>query len=299
MSTVPGVSVRHYARRRLNPYRGVVHVLDAGDALAYTYDGLIWHLRADDGQGRVRPIGVWLEGEGLKVGTRLPDGLHDALLHHPPLPFPLADQVELWLLDRERGLPLALLASELPGAQQHERIEPEWQPFVASYTGFRSPALTRRDQVVGGGQPRHRDWLARMVNNAARPHPCAQWFHRREDGSGQGGHGLRLPAEWRARSLPAAAFPELLVRERWNNLLEQSVINDYHMHLAPLLLMLPGLTDEKRERLESAACQQPRRLARIYRLLPRVLQPERLNAALVAARLEEAAEAPADALLDI
>lgn len=284
--------IRTYARRRVNPYRGVVHILDLGEATAQTHDGLTWHLRAEDGQGLMRPVGVWVEGEGVRAGTRIPAELIEALQQHPPLPFRLADRMELWLLDKERGLPLALLASELPSRFRHERIEPEWHPFALSYTAFRSAALARREESSGTADSRHRDWLARTVNGAARPYPAAQWFQRQPDGAGEGRSGLRLEAVWQQRTLTAQDFPELLVRASWNNLLEQSVIKEYHTWLAPLLLLLPDLSDATREWLEAAACRHPAWLARVHRLIPRVLDRARLNAALVAARLEVAAGTP-------
>jgi hypothetical protein len=90
----------------------------------------------------------------------------------------------------------------------------------------------------------------------------------------------------------AEDFPELLVREqwenRWNSRLEQSVISDYHRWLAPLLLLWPRLSHVTRARLELEACEKPQWLARVYRLLPTLLNPAQINAALVAARLEQA-----------
>lgn len=279
--------MRAYAYRLLNPYRGVVHVLDLGEASATTYDGHIWHLHAEDSQGWWRPVGVWVEGEGVRRGTRIPNELLEALETHPPLPFVLVDRMELWLLDKSDGLPLALLASELPSRFRPVRIDPEWHPFALSYTGFRSETLARHEAAIGAHE-RHRDWLARTVNSAARPYPAAQWFLRLPDGSGEGRDGLRLPADWQQRTLPPETFPELLVRAHWKNPLEQSVIRDYHKWLAPLLLLLPGLSDASRAWLEAEACRQPTRLARVHRLLPRVLDRAALNAALVAARLEAA-----------
>jgi hypothetical protein len=290
--------LRTYARRRVNPYRGVVHVLDLGEAMAHTYDGLTWHLRAEDGQGLMRPVGVWVEGEGVRAGTRIPPELIEALRQHPPLPFMLADRMELWLLDKAQGLPLALLATELPSRYRYERIEPEWHPFPLSYIAFRSAALARREDSPGTLDSRHRDWLARTVNGAARPYPAAQWFQRRPDGAGEGRAGLRLEVPWQRRRLSAQDFPELLVRASWNNPLEQSVIKDYHTWLAPLLLLLPDLSDATRAWLEVAACRQPAWLARVHRLLPRVLDPARINAALVAARLQAAAGTPETAIFD-
>jgi len=280
---------RYYALRRLNPYRGVVHMVEAGEASAHTYDGVTWYLRADDGYGWVRPTGVWVEGGGLKAGQAAGQGdILAALESRPPLPYPLADGLELWLLDQEAGLPLALLGSERPSRHVPGEIDPTWQPFALRYTGFRSAALAERE----AGRPQvasaHRDALARLVNAAARPGPAAQWFRRTPEG-GEGLEGLRLKPEWEGRALPAGAFPELLVREEWNNRLEQSVINDYHAWLAPLLLLLPRLAPATRERLEKAAALRPGWLLKVHRLLPAVLDRERLNAALVAARMEESA----------
>ncbi|MEW6678506.1 MAG: hypothetical protein AB1421_11350 [Pseudomonadota bacterium] len=279
---------RYYALRRVNPYRGVIQVVDVGEATAQSRDGVTWHLRADDGQGLIRPVGVWQAESGMALGR--PDVAPDliaALETHPALPFPIFDTWELWLLDKESGLPLALLETARSGEPQGVSREPQWYPFVESYTGFQSPSLAQRDALAGSSQS-HRDILARMVNNTARPFPMTQWFRRGQSGVGEGAGGARIPHEWRERQLPPEAFPTLLVRENWNSRLEQSVIGDYHAWLAPLLLLWPRLTTETRDRLEVLACQRPGWLARIYRLLPRVVDPARLNAALVMARLEQA-----------
>jgi hypothetical protein len=278
---------RYYALRRVNPYRGVVEVVDMGEATAHSYDGLTWHLRADDGQGLMRPVGVWEEGAGLRAGQpgTAPD-LMAALETRPALPFPIFDTWELWLLHRETGLPLAIIDTAREGEPRPEGRDMPWHPFVASYTGFRSEALAPRDALGAGVS--HREMLARFVNHAARPHPMTQWFLRDQSGTGRGGSGARLPHEWRGRTLSPEVFPELLVQENLNSRLEQSVIADYHAWLAPLLLLWPRLTMATRDRLEALACNRPWWLVRVHRLLPRVVDPARLNAALVAARLEQA-----------
>lgn len=279
----------YYALRRVNPYRGVVQYVDVGGAVASSHDGVIWHLRADDGYGLVRPVGVWQAGRGLKIGhARGIEDLLAALETHPALPFPIFDIWELWLLDREAGMPLALLATSRLAPRGGANIETEWFPFSLTYTGFRTSALAERDALAPSAAGGHRDVLAKMVNHAARPYAMAQWFRRGQDGIGHGGAGLRLPYEWRARTLPAETFPELLVREKWNTRLEHSVISDYHRWLAPLLLLWPRLSEATRRRLELAACENPRWLARVQHLLPPPLEAERIRAALVAARMQEA-----------
>ena len=283
------MSARYYALRRLNPYRGVVAVVEVGDAEARSLDGVIWHLRADDGHGWVRPVGVWLAGEGVKagVGHRYP-ALLAALAVMPPLPFPLADSVELWLLDKQTGLPLALLDAQRPDAHRHAPAELEWVPFALRYRGFQSAALAGQEAGSRHG-PRHCDYLQRIVNLRARPYAAAQWFRRLPGGGGEGLTGYRLDPGWQGRHLPPEAFPALLVSGEWNSLLEKSVIADYHAWLAPFLLCWPGLSEPTRAGLEAAAVLRPRWLAQVHRLLPEVLDRDRLNATLVAARLEQAA----------
>jgi hypothetical protein len=286
----------YYALRRVNPYRGVVHYVDIGEAIAHTFDGVSWHLRADDGYGLVRPVGIWEEGVGLKLGQ--PAGLEDiifALETRPALPFPIFDTHELWLLDHENGLPLALLATQRGNVMTGDQLDSEWHPFVLTYTGFHSAALAKRDAIALHPTDAHRDCLSHIVNQVARPNARKQWFKRGQDGIGQGLPGPRLPYEWRNRQVRAEDFPELLVREQWgndtnslNSRLEQSVISDYHRWLAPLLLLWPRLSLATRSRLEIEACEKPLWLARVYRLLPTMVNPAQINAGLVAARLEQA-----------
>ena len=286
---------RYFALRRVNPYRGVVQHVEAGESVATSHDGLTWHIRADDGYGWVRPAGVWEEGVGLRMGQARDLGdILAALETRPALPFPMFDVHELWLLDRDSGLPLALLATDRGMTPGSAETEVDWLPFVTAHTGFSSAALASHGVSPSGAA--HKDFLARFVNQAARPNPMTQWFKRGQDGIGHGEPGRRLPYEWRGRQVASVDFPQLLVREHWNNPLEQSVIADYHHRLAPLLLLWPRLSPETRLRLEGQACENPRWLARVHRLLPVRMMPERIQAALVAARLEEALEPGADDL---
>lgn len=80
---------RYYALRRVNPYRGVVQIVEVGEVTAHSFDGVAWHLRADDGYGWVRPTGIWIEGEGLKAGhAKNLDDILPALETRPPCRFP-------------------------------------------------------------------------------------------------------------------------------------------------------------------------------------------------------------------
>ena len=168
---------RYFSQRRLNPYRGVVQVAAAGRAEARSQDGLTWHLRADDGHGWVRPVGVWVEGEGLRagVGERFPEVLA-ALADRPALPFPMADSAELWLLDKATGRPLALLNTGRPDEPLHAVPELEWIPFALTYRGFHSPALAGAEEAFLSGTTRDVQPIRNVdgVGLAAAPGPVTR-----------------------------------------------------------------------------------------------------------------------------
>lgn len=249
-------SIRYFSRRILNPFRGVVQVVEVESASAVSRDGLTWHLYGNDGHGWLRPIGVWETGRGQTRGIDLPPVLRAALKALPALPFAPDDAAECWLLDVE-GRPLALLASaaqpgELPPG---EAIDLFWQPFVETYTGFDSAAL----QAAGIPQAQHARWLAEAINARAGAPREIRWFR-----AGEINGLLAVPS---------------------NNLLEQSAIADYHAHLAPMLLACAGLDDTLRAILERAAFENPQACERGFRLWSKVIDTERLQATRVAARL--------------
>ena len=80
------------------------------------------------------------------------------------------------------------------------------------------------------------------------------------------------------------------MRETWNSRLENLVIADYHAWQASILLLWPRLSVATRARLEILACEKPQWLARIHHLLPCRVDARMIQAALVAARLENSVE---------
>jgi hypothetical protein len=124
-----------YAERMLNPFHGVVNVVEISGADAVSRDGRIWTLyvhgeRAtledDPWTGVQTPdtkFGIWSASDGLRrapvrssadYATLQSRGLQllAAVEHNSRrLPFPLVDRHELWLLDAKTRLPLALLQS--------------------------------------------------------------------------------------------------------------------------------------------------------------------------------------------
>jgi hypothetical protein len=218
------------------------------------------------------------------------DNLLDALKKQPPVPFPIRDRFELWLLNNETRKPLALLKTCYKAHDMERVNDPHWRPFLMTDTGFVSPTLreAERGKPQRGWPMPHRDQLESQVNVASRPMPAAQWFERQSDGSGTGRKGLRLSDEEIGRTLAKEDFPELLISENWGDDTKSGLACDYHDWYAASLLVHQNLSRTTRERLERAACRRPQTLLSSYPLIPEILDEESMEVALVSAKLMNA-----------
>jgi hypothetical protein len=280
---------KYYSQRQLSPYRGMLHVVDVGHALAYTMDGEHWRARLRSREGRLWPVGGWMD-DAHRFSPADSASLMDAVDRRPPLPFPQVDRVELWLLDKHAGVPLALLQTRNTVSAAEVPADPAWRPFLAGDTDFHAECLCVPDAAhPGAAWPvPHRDVLAGYVNTAAGPCPAAQWFLRDSQGRGAALKGLRLDPGWQGRTLGKEAFPEMLVSERWSDATATALASEYHDWNAAALLTHLDLTSETRRRLEAAACRRPDKLLEVFRLIPRFVDRARLEIALVQARLMQA-----------
>jgi hypothetical protein len=300
---------RRYAIRRLNPFLGVVQVLEIPGGRALSYDGREWELQveterpehtwgsiertrvvrqffrfgnwnAEQGLSRV-PVNPILDiGAMLEASEQLLAALRGSL---QLLPFPFEDRYEYWLLDRDRQ-PLALLAS---CAEQRftEQIRPDrWQATLPTTRDFVSARLEQ--QAVANhdqqGARHHAEQLERQVRDTAGPTPHRCWYQRQP---GADATPLDEPFE----PLPDSAFPELPWRDSWTEPAQQGLVDDYLNWLAPRLLTLDSLSEPLRRRLERAACAQALLVADLHLLYPAILQHDLLDAARVEARLRRAA----------
>jgi hypothetical protein len=298
---------RHYAVRRVNPFEGVLQIVETHNARAYSPNGQVWQVQVlaqrPDHTWRsfsdVLPIeqffnfGLWDAQDGLHripanpvmdIGgmTRAAQALTAAL--RPlleRLPFPLADLYECWATDYQ-GRPVALLATTEEPARMRDIRAGRWQATRLAEHDFVAPSLLARDiPAVGEFGPRqHAEQLERQVRQLGQ-HKA--WFRRLPDGRGQ-----RLEPRRDDTPLPAAAFPPLGLKADWQNDQERELALDYLAWLAPQLLMLQDIDDEQRAWLEGHACRRALELAAGYRLIPRVLDHRRVEAARVEARLRKA-----------
>lgn len=283
---------RYYSLRRLSPYQGTVQVVELPGFRAMSADGVTWTVQMPNEGSRYATHALWRpDGSGTLIEDARTEIPLAALRAHPPFPFPLADALELWLLDAKELLPLAILASILPRATPPSVPRPVWQAALKGDNSFVAESYAALGVMPGDDS--HRERLERRVAETAGEPPRAQWFQRTDDGGGRGLNGLNLPAALEERRLAPAQFPELLLREHWDNRGDAALARDYHDWLAPRLLTHANLARATRERLERAACRQAEVLYRLRHLLPEAVDPERMRVAMVEAVIRRAGKAPA------
>jgi hypothetical protein len=247
-------------------------------------------LRAAQGQRAVHS--VWRDGSDKDIPFDSAQPGFEALFSHPPTPFPLADNLELWLLDAEQGMPLALLRSLLPREEPPAVTDVSWIAGFRDEESFYAPSLasTQASKESRSYIP-HAEVLTRCVRTAAGTNPMTQWFLRQEDGSGVGASGHNLATGLEGRTLNKAKFPRFLLREDWEDDMRTRLVGDYHSWQAPYLLTHTNYSAETRDWLERAACQQAERLYSVRKLLPVILNKDLVDAAMVEAVIRRTAVA--------
>ena len=141
----------YYGVRRLGPYLGVIQVIDVGDACAYSTNGQTWRVRQQTASGHFRWGVTQVSDENVdQVRIVNADNLVEALRKRPPVPFPIRDRYELWLLNKKTRKPLALLRTRYKAREMEAVSDPHWRPFLMTDTDFVSPTLQERSSEGRG-----------------------------------------------------------------------------------------------------------------------------------------------------
>ena len=304
-----------YAQRMLNPYHGVINVVESDSADAVTRDGIEWMLylqgqaeeeRLEDGtvarfQTPDIKYGNWSKTRGLKrapvrsvVDFDKLEARGQALLEavkaaSPRAPFALRDHFEYWLLEDDSKRPVAMIDSSC-GFPEAVEAPPAWRPGQASHREFVSARLEGAPTTGLPLDLTPAARLARAVNRAAGRRPVAQWFRRLADGRGVGVLDQHLPSPLRERTLGACEFPELMLATDWKDQAIATLAEDFLAWQAPWLLQLQRLSKRTRSSLERAARQRAGLTASLHHLYPEVVDAKQIRAALVEARLREGEE---------
>lgn len=281
-----------YSLRQWSPYQGTVQIVEIPGFRAVSRDGQRWQIQVRNEGIRFFTYGTWsADGSGNLIATEHTRALVDALEQHPALPFPAIDSLELWLLDQKQQLPLALLRSMPDAHRPYVTDLLRWQPAITSNTEFVSESMLSRSE---NDEPRHfphHQVLERFISAEAGAFPSAQWFRRQPDGSGLGLQASNLAADVADRVLPATAFPELLVRENWDEQMFSELVADYHSWQAPELLTHATLSAPVRDQLERKACESAQRVYHLRNVLPEIINQDLIKAAFVEAVIRQAVSA--------
>lgn len=292
--TVENEAVRSYAIRRVNPFRGVMQIIEAEEGRALSCNGIVWEIlvrarrsnaRDCPGRDNQRKIfyrfGMWSMDDGLLQRANSPAEDQDyfdlamkceALVeyvraHHQQLPFKLEDNRELWLFDSDNQSPLALLASLRPVASL-PRSEPRGWSCCTGANG--SPSQRRFPQA--------RD-LETQVRQRAGFKINKYWVKRLADGDGI--------VEITGDTISANQFPVLLLEENWVNDEEQRRACEYIKWISPSLLTLQHLDKGIRTCIENNLNVQAISIEHHWHLYPEIINQKLLKAARVQSRIEQ------------
>jgi hypothetical protein len=289
--------VRCYGLRRVNPFRGVYHVIETAAGRAISANGVVWDIEViaekpaawgslnvrASGQAYIR-YGLWSVDEGLvnrPLSPRLSSELDsdplskqchevieeiEANIGH--LPFELIDDRELWLFDSDRVTPIVLLASI---ASHQKPPSPQPRYWSASVGTQGVPSQHRFEQCSE---------LEQQVRERAGFNTTRLWVQRDRLGGGQ--------IEATGVHLDAVDFPRFLINQHWQDPALAQRVEYYIDWIAPSLLTLQGLSDGERHRLEQALHIQAISVEHHWHLYPRVVDEKYLKSARIQSRLQQA-----------
>lgn len=284
--------VRSYAIRRVNPFVGVLQVIETMAGRATSANGIVWDIqvlternewgslnRGNPQQAYYR-YGLWSLEEGLvhrplaaqHGNDPLTEKSHDLIACIRPrleqLPFTLEDSHELWLFDQDDQQPLALLASATPGDQ---RPSPEPRYWSSSLGVSSAPSQYRYPQA---------SQLEAMVKKRAGFNINKHWVIRQPDGSAiMQEKGLHLQADM---------LPTYLLTEDWPEAEQAVLATAYLEWIAPSLLTLQHLSVVDRERMENCLNKQAISVEHHWHLYPDIINEQKLRSARVQSRLQRA-----------
>ena len=290
-----GNAVDSYAIRRLNPFRGVMQVIECDEGKALSCYGVVWEILVRAMRGSTEwgslnrnskkhtyyRFGLWSKSEGLLKRSNSPSPEQDyyelasrceKLIEYIDerqhrLPFDLRDDHELWLFDSNNEYPIALLAAI---TKQAELPSPEPKYWTASLGANGVPSQRRF--------PETRE-LEAQVKQRAGFNIKKHWVRRQPDGSGH--------IESLQRHLQAEDFPPLLLNEHWHDAEQQRRADDYIRWITPSLLTLQNLDRTTRARLEQNLNVQAVSIEHHWHLFPEVIDDKLLKAARVQSKIEQ------------
>jgi hypothetical protein len=284
--------IQAYSKRLLSPFTGQVQIVESTNARALTLGGAEWEIQfklpherggmhSHDTDGKavrsrycrvavIRDAGIERIPPPLGLdAVQIENSIEELAAHLADisLPLPAADLYEFWLLDEKHETPLALIYSCVNEEEMSLfPFRPEWTALSAAMMEVRRTPDELQHYV-----PPVNYQVQQMVNERAGRKPHASWIRRRE-------------------GLPTV-FPPLLLTEDWEEEQQHQLCQRYIQRQAPRLLMLQGLSQDDRRRLEQAAREEVFEVERFYPLYPDVVDEQLMSNIRVEARLRRSVEA--------
>ena len=288
---------RFYSLRSMSPFSGTVQVVEQAESRAFSTDGINWEIQVlaesinsfwsmpdtESSDRQFYRYAIWSAHEGLvhlRVNPILDIGklqqaggqlLNELKIIHDKVPLPQEDAYELWLLDQDDQLPLALVDTSID--EPTAKTTPS--PWVALPKQQNNAHL--KNAMLIEQQVRRRNGQGR----------AAQWFVRQSDGSGNGLNG-KMSSHLEGRELSKESFPELLLQEQWSDPNAQQLVDDYLNWLAPKLLTLQHLSPSTRTRLELVAAKNPLLMETLHLIYPEIIDQDNFTSVRVQAKLMRA-----------
>lgn len=287
-------SLRVYATRRVNPFLGVMQIVEAEEGRALSCNGVVWEILVRATRGSTRGgldqidkkktyfrFGMWSNNDGLMKRASSPAADQDYFElaskceklvehvreHQCQLPFHLEDNIELWLFGSNTQQPLALLSSLIPGASLPSPEPRYWSSCIGADG---SPGQRRFPQARE---------LETQVKQRAGLNTNKYWIKRLP-----GGDGL---VENTGDTIHADRFPVFLLDEKWANDEEQQRAHEYIEWISPSLLTLQHLDNETRARIERNLNVQAVSIEHHWHLYPEIINQKLLKAARVQSKIEK------------
>ena len=284
--------IRAYAIRRVNPFLGVLQVIETEGGRAVSSNGVVWEIELRTERSGMwgslnqhikeavyYRFGLWSAEEGLVNRPLAPHLDRDPLISQCDilikcieqrlqlLPFKLIDNRELWLFDRDQQQPLALLASQKQGDRPLSPEPKYWKSCLGANgvaSQYRYPQATQ---------------LEKLVERSASTNIFKYWINREADGSGT--------LEHNGETIRENDLPCFLLSESWSNDEALALVNDYIAWIAPSLLSLQHLAEAERDRLENHLNVQAVSIEHHWHLYPDVVDEKKLKAARVQCRIQK------------
>lgn len=285
--------IRAYAIRRVNPFLGVLQVIETQGGRAISSNGVVWEielrtersgmwgsLNRDAKQAVYYRFGLWSAEDGLvnrplaphldreQLTTQYEFLIQSIQQRLQYIPFKLIDNRELWLFDKDRQQPLALLASLKPG-DKPPSPEPKYWKSCLGMNGIAS-----QYRFPGARN------LEELIQRKASSNINKYWVNREADGSGM----LEIDGD----STRVSEFPGFLLSASWTDEEHRSLVQEYIAWIAPSLLSLQHLSKDERGWLEARLNVQAVSVEHHWHLYPETVDEKKLTAARVQCRLQKA-----------